>query len=85
VLLIKLKPILAFLKALGPYAAIELILPGGTILAILLWLYRRRRAAKARTAFSLQSAPGAHIALQISHEACVWAPYQPSSASSSAS
>ena len=36
------------LRALAPYAAIELILPGGTLLAILCWLYRRR-AARART------------------------------------
>ena len=48
VILMKLKPILAILKELAPYAAIELILPGGTIIAILLWLYRRRRAATAR-------------------------------------
>jgi hypothetical protein len=33
------------LKELAPYAAIELVLPGGTILAILCWLYRRRRSA----------------------------------------
>jgi hypothetical protein len=33
----------AFLKALGPYAAIELLLPGGTIIALLLWLYSRHR------------------------------------------
>ena len=26
---------------LGPYLAIELILPGGSVLALLLWLYRR--------------------------------------------
>lgn len=32
-------------KELAPYAAIELILPGGTLLAILCWLYRRRHAA----------------------------------------
>ena len=33
------------LKALAPYALIELVLPGGTVLAILCWLYRRRRIA----------------------------------------
>ena len=33
------------LRELGPYAAIELILPGGSLLALLLWLWRRRRAA----------------------------------------
>jgi hypothetical protein len=31
------------LKALAPYALIELILPGGSVMALLLWLYRRRR------------------------------------------
>jgi hypothetical protein len=29
------------LRALGPYAAIELLVPGGTVIAVLLWLYRR--------------------------------------------
>jgi hypothetical protein len=31
------------LKALAPYAMIELILPGGSVMALLLWLYRRRK------------------------------------------
>jgi hypothetical protein len=30
-------------RAIGPYAAIEIILPGGTLLAFLLWLYRRHQ------------------------------------------
>jgi hypothetical protein len=30
-------------RQFGPYAAIELLLPGGSLLAILLWLYRRNR------------------------------------------
>ena len=30
------------LGALGPYLAIELIMPGGSLLALLLWLYQRR-------------------------------------------
>lgn len=29
-------------RNLGPYAAIELLLPGGSVLALLYWLYRRR-------------------------------------------
>jgi hypothetical protein len=33
-------------RQLGPYAVIELLLPGGSLLAILLWLYRRRRLAR---------------------------------------
>jgi hypothetical protein len=35
--------VIALLRELGPYAAIELILPGGSLLALLLWLWRRRR------------------------------------------
>ncbi len=36
------------LKAFGPYAAIELILPGGSCLALLLWLYRRHKRLPGR-------------------------------------
>ena len=31
------------LRALAPYALIELIMPGGSLMALLLWLYRRRK------------------------------------------
>jgi hypothetical protein len=31
------------LRQLAPYALIELLLPGGTLLALGLWLYRQRR------------------------------------------
>ena len=31
------------LRALGPYLVIELVLPGGTLLALLLWLSQRIR------------------------------------------
>jgi NodT family efflux transporter outer membrane factor (OMF) lipoprotein len=30
------------LKTLGPYAALELVLPGGSLIAVLLWLYQHR-------------------------------------------
>jgi hypothetical protein len=30
------------LRALGPYAAIELLLPGGSLIAISLWIFRHR-------------------------------------------
>ena len=33
-------------RSLGPYLAIELIVPGGTIMALLLWTYRHRAAAR---------------------------------------
>ena len=29
------------LRQIGPYAAIEIILPGGTLIAVGLWLWRR--------------------------------------------
>jgi hypothetical protein len=31
-------------KAIAPYALIELILPGGSVVALVLWLYRRRKS-----------------------------------------
>jgi hypothetical protein len=34
---------IAAVRAIGPYAAIEIILPGGTLLAVLFWLYRRHQ------------------------------------------
>jgi hypothetical protein len=36
-----LKRGLALLRGIGPYAAIEILLPGGTLIALLLWLSRR--------------------------------------------
>jgi hypothetical protein len=38
------KPVIIRLKALAPYAMIELVLPGGSVMALLLWLYRRRKS-----------------------------------------
>ena len=35
--------VVAKLRVLAPYALIELILPGGSVMAVLLWLYRRQR------------------------------------------
>ena len=34
---------LAGAREFGPYAALELVLPGGSVLAVLLWLYRRHK------------------------------------------
>ena len=31
----------AILRKVGPYAAMELLLPGGTLMALIVWLYRR--------------------------------------------
>jgi hypothetical protein len=35
--------IVAKLWDLAPYAVIELVLPGGSLMALLLWLYRRQK------------------------------------------
>ena len=34
--------LLILLRDVGPYAAIELLLPGGTVVALLYWWYRHR-------------------------------------------
>ena len=39
--------VVAKLRDLAPYAAIELLLPGGSLMALLLWLYRRQRRVSA--------------------------------------
>jgi hypothetical protein len=39
--------LIVLLRAVGPYAAIELLLPGGTIVALLYWWYRHRVSAHA--------------------------------------
>ena len=44
------------LRSLGPYLAIELILPGGSIVALLLWTFRNRPEAR-EVAGRLAAAP----------------------------
>jgi hypothetical protein len=36
---------IAKLRHIAPYAAIELVMPGGSVMALLLWLYRRHSRA----------------------------------------
>lgn len=36
--------VLRALRAFGPYALLELVMPGGTLIALLLYMYRRRSA-----------------------------------------
>lgn len=40
------------LRQFGPYAVLELLLPGGSLLAILLWLYKRHSQAKVAAAIT---------------------------------
>ena len=37
--------VVAKLREFAPYAAIELVMPGGSLMALGLWLYRRQRRA----------------------------------------
>ncbi|HEY6515211.1 MAG TPA: efflux transporter outer membrane subunit [Steroidobacteraceae bacterium] len=37
---------LALLKTFGPYALLEFFLPGGTLIAVLVWLYRHRQGRR---------------------------------------
>ena len=45
-----MKRMVSAVRAMGPYVALELIVPGGTLLSILLWYTRNRRAARALAA-----------------------------------
>lgn len=36
------------LRSLGPYAAIELLVPGGTLIALAVWAFRNRASLAAR-------------------------------------
>ncbi len=36
--------LLRAVRAFGPYALLELVMPGGTLLALLFYMYRRRAA-----------------------------------------
>ena len=43
------------LRKVGPYLAIEILMPGGTLIALALFLYRRRNAASDGTTLALQA------------------------------
>jgi hypothetical protein len=45
------------MRALGPYAAVELILPGGSLIALSLWAFRHRAWLKARARRTLALVP----------------------------
>jgi len=42
-----MKKLVHGLRRAGPYVALELFMPGGTLLALALWLSQRRKAAAA--------------------------------------
>jgi hypothetical protein len=43
----QLRSLWEVVKEFAPYVAIELILPGGTLLAIMCWFYRKKHSATA--------------------------------------
>ena len=52
----KLQALAWLLRKAGPYVAIEILLPGGTLIALLLYLYRRRHAAPDGRMLALKAA-----------------------------
>jgi hypothetical protein len=48
ILVIGLEVLRRSLARMGPYVLVELVLPGGTLIALLLYLYRRRTASVGR-------------------------------------
>ena len=43
----RLRDLGPYLRDLGPYAVIVLLVPGGTLIALLMWLYQRQNATQA--------------------------------------
>jgi hypothetical protein len=62
---------LELVKELGPYAAIELLLPGGSLIALGLWLYARHKAGKPLLPFRLRAAFSAARRLRVSSSSAV--------------
>ena len=59
-----LKRALALLRSIGPYAAIEILLPGGTLIALLLWL-SRQGAFRTIADRGQRPAASAHVCLSL--------------------
>ena len=56
------------LRALGPYAAIELLLPGGSLVALSVWGFRNRSMLAAHGAAEICALSGLPEVLQLSIE-----------------
>ena len=54
------------MRSFGPYAAIELLLPGGSLIALALWIFRHREelAARIRRALAGMTALCASLVLR---------------------
>lgn len=58
--------VLAAMRGLGPYAALELIVPGGTLIAVSLWAFRHRSwfASHLRSTFAVLMGLGASVVVR---------------------
>jgi len=72
------------LRALGPYAAIGLVVPGGSFIAVLLWALRHRvrLVARVRQALGLTLAPASGL-MQGARQLALAPASRPKSAASS--
>jgi len=57
------------LRSFGPYAAIELLLPGGSLIALSLWIFRHREELAARMRLALAGLPAFCASLILRAEA----------------
>jgi hypothetical protein len=48
IVVVALEILRRWLPRIGPYIVVEVVLPGGTLLALCLYLYQRRQLAEAR-------------------------------------
>ena len=53
---LRIARLIGLAKGVGPYAAIELLLPGGSLIALGLWLYSRHKSGKPLLPFGLRPA-----------------------------
>ncbi len=49
IVMVGLEILRRWLPTIGPYIVVEVVLPGGTLLALFLYLYRRRQFAEAKS------------------------------------
>jgi len=57
IVIVGLELLRRMLSRVGPYLAVEIVLPGGTLLALLLYLYRRHAQSERLDGRLVDSAP----------------------------
>lgn len=77
---LRITKLAALLRDVGPYAAIELLLPGGSLIALGLWLYSRHKSGKPLLPFRLRRALASAVRASIAPLSAARASISPSSA-----